>query len=130
MIQFYLPFRTKPKQSFRYTNKGHRYTPVPVKRNAEALALLASKHRPAEPLKGPLSLRLIFTFPWRISDTRRITLWKDTTPDWDNLSKQVCDVLQSTGFYRNDSQLACVCVEKQWADSYGVQITLWRLNND
>ena len=79
---------------------------------------------------GPLLLRLTFRFMWRKSEPEKNICDpkpKDTKPDWDNLAKNICDVMESMGFYKNDSQLADVHVRKYWTDSPGVSVIIEEL---
>jgi len=125
-LSFFIPHEVKPKQSMRMAN-GVSYTPAKIKNNAKALQALLLPHRPKVPLSGPLRLDLLFQFPWRKSEPKknRTRAWpKDTKPDFDNLCKQFCDVLQSMGFFWNDSQIADVRIRKVWTDSPGVQVMI------
>lgn len=143
VIEFTIPYAVRPKQGDRshvvtdsHGNQFVAHHPDPkVKANAESLAALVAAHRPAEPLAGPLALELTFIFPWRKSESQRIRdRWglrpKDTKPDWDNLSKQLCDVLERAGFFTNDSQLADVRVRKFWGSQTDCQVRLWTLDAD
>jgi len=114
MIQFRIPMLPEPKQGDRsciVRGPGgrqfiHHYTPSKVKKNADALYLFACQYRPSTPFKGPVWLSLTFRYPWRKKDSRKVRALnerpKDTKPDWDNLCKQVCDVLQRAGYFRDD----------------------------
>lgn len=128
-IEFFIPWVVKPKQSFRM-GKGGRGFPVPkASRNADALTVLAAQYRPDKPLEGPLQLDIVLRYPWRKSEKKRNIalgeLAKDTRPDWDNLAKQVCDVLESGGFFLDDAQIADARVRKVWRDGpSGVEIRI------
>jgi len=123
-LEFFIPHEVRPKQSFR-TARGVNYTPKAIKQNAAALQTLLLQHCPRVPLAGPLRLDIVFQFPWRMAEpkkNKRKARPKDTKPDFDNLCKQLCDVLQSMGFFVNDSQIADIHVRKVWTDSPGVQV--------
>ncbi len=137
-IAFFLPCVAVPKQGDR-TTIMHRQGQKPlirhhrapkVDQNAQWLTTLCGQHRPAEPLRGPLQLRLRFQSAYRQADLakikrgRGVSPWKDTRPDWDNLAKQICDVLEKCGFFVNDGQLADVHVQKVWGYSPGVSVVL------
>jgi len=131
MIEFFIPFEVKPKQGDRSAVvNGHvrHYQPKKVTSNANALVLLSKQYRPTAPLVGPLRLELMFYSAWRKADSKKVRAagkaWHDTKPDWDNMCKQLCDVLQSAGFYANDSQLADISVKKLRTDSPGVFVRL------
>lgn len=123
-IEFFIPVRVLPKQSFRAAGRSG-YTDPRIKANAEELAYYAGRYAYEFPLEGPLRVELVFQFPWRNSDKKRQKARpKDTRPDCDNLCKQVCDVLQACGFYNDDAQLADVHIRKVWTDYEGVQVYL------
>lgn len=135
LISFTVPFEVRPKQGdrSRVASAGGRqfvahYQPAKVKNNAGALALLMAPHRPDTPLEGPLRLQLTFYFqPPKSMPQKRLALLplaKDTKPDLDNLAKQVCDVMQATGFYRNDSQISKMTLGKFWSDRPGLQVEI------
>ncbi len=125
-IAFTVPFQVKPKQSTRFGGKRS-FPDAKVKRNAQGLTALIAEHRPPKPLEGPLSLSLVFIYPWRKAEPKKNRVGmkpKDTTPDLDNLTKQVCDVMQSVGFYVNDSQIARKKLEKNWGDAPALHVEL------
>lgn len=136
-IAFYIPCEVQPKQSFRAAvipNKGGKgfhtrsYQPAKVTESAKMLAVFAAAHRPDEPLKGALSLSLVFLYPWRKTEPKRNrarkSLPKDTSPDCDNLAKQLVDVLQKVGFFRNDAQISELRIRKRWSDQFGISVLL------
>lgn len=133
-IEFFIPWRVKPKQSFR-ARRGRRGHPDrKVKNNAGALAAFAAQHLPAAPLVGPLRLDVVVRYAWRQSESKRTRelggLFKDTSPDWDNLGKQIGDVLQAAGFFANDGQIADGRVRKVWGSRpAGVEIRLAELRD-
>lgn len=142
MIHCVIPWQTRGKQGDRSriaTSSGgrqfvHHYQPADVQEEATALAALLVPHRPEIPMSGPLALSLSFTFPWRKCDSakRRRTGPHPcfVKPDFDNLCKQVCDVLQRMGFYANDSQLADVRIRKWWGDSPSLAMTLEQIQGE
>ena len=136
MITFEIPFTLAAKQADRSriaTGRGgkqfvHHYQPSKVTNNAKSLAALCAPHRPAVPLDGPLSMELYVVFPWLQKHSPRHRksglLPKDTKPDWDNLGKQISDVLAACGFYTNDSRLSDVRIRKRFGDTPYVQVTI------
>ena len=133
MIAFWIPTQVVAKQGCR-TAGGIFYTPKKVKENAALLGAVIAQHAPEKPLEGPLHLRLVFQYAWRKAETKA---WiahghrgKDTKPDWDNLCKQVCDVMEKCGFFTNDSQLAWVEVYKVWTGRVGVAIEIEEIEED
>lgn len=137
-IEFEIPFTAIAKQADRSrivkTGSGRQfvahYQPKEIVEHADNLAALLAPHRPTAPLRGPLELTLTFKFPWLGTAPSRVIAagWypKDTKPDWDNLSKQICDVLQKCGFFINDSQIWNSHVRKVFCPQASVQIQLLR----
>lgn len=84
--------------------------------------------RPVAPFQGPLRIVTEWTFPWRTTEPKKNRVdgwkWKDTSSDADNLLKTMLDVLQSEGFYGNDSQIADLRVTKMWGDRPGIRVTM------
>ena len=89
-------------------------------------------YQPAEPLTGPVQLRIKYVFPWRKSEPKRNRergwMWCDKRPDADNIAKQLCDVLTLLRFFEDDGQVALLQVEKQWGDDPGIGVCLETLN--
>lgn len=136
-ISFTIPLAALPKQGDRsrvVTPRNGKpfvahYIAADVKRNAEALAIYARQHRPTEPMRGPLALDLIFAFPWRKNESKRTRQqsweWRDTKPDYENLAKQIGDVLEDEGFFATgDGQVCDARVRTVWAKQASVQVCL------
>lgn len=130
-ISFTLPCGVEPKQSFRARKDGRNYPTPKTKENARALAAFAAPHRPEAPFVGPLRLDVEFRYRWRKKVTKkqmeRLYIPKDTAPDIDNLTKQLCDVLQKCGFYMNDGQVASLAARKVWCNESSVVVNLREL---
>lgn len=134
-VSFEIPYTVKAKQGDRSgvaRPKGRKpfvrhWTPDDVAKNAENLAALVAPYRPAKPLEGPLYLLLRVHYPWRKAESkkrRERAQWKDTKPDVDNIAKQLCDVLQASGFFVNDAQIACLTVKKLWTERPSVVVKI------
>jgi crossover junction endodeoxyribonuclease RusA len=95
------------------------------------LMTLCLQHRPETPMQGPVSLEVVFTFPWRKSESKKRLAepwaWNDTRPDLDNMAKLIGDVLTKCGFYRDDSQVAMLYLKKRWGHEVGITIGLEEL---
>ena len=142
-IEFFIPVEVLPKQTKRNriaTNRRTgrqytaRYTPAEVRANAEALALYAKRHVPNRPLRGPVLALFTFWFPFPArtskSAVRHGWLKKHTAPDLDNLSKQLCDVLEGCGFFEVcDGQISDQQMLKLWGPRkyIGVNVRLEEL---
>ena len=108
-----------PKQGDRSTirnGKIRHYTDKRVAGNAKLLAVLLGPHAPPEPWTGPVTVEVIAGFHLRKTESAIVREygwdWDDTKPDPDNISKQVLDVLQRCGFFKNDSQVVRLVVTK------------------
>jgi Holliday junction resolvase RusA-like endonuclease len=77
--------------------------------------------------EGPVALTIEFIrqYPKTMSKKKRLTALPVTRPDWDNLSKAVCDALNGI-CYRDDSQLVQVRVTKFYGDEPKTVITVGR----
>jgi Holliday junction resolvase RusA-like endonuclease len=75
--------------------------------------------------EGPvaLTIRFVRQYPKTMSGKKREYAQPVTRPDWDNLSKAVCDALNGVA-YRDDSQLVDVHVSKSYGDEPKTVITL------
>lgn len=75
----------------------------------EAIVEAARKHRPAQPLAGPIRVELHFYFarPKRLLRRKDPVgrIWHTVKPDRDNLDKPVLDCLKNDGWYSDDSQV-------------------------
>ena len=91
------------------------------------LILLLQSHRPAKPFEGPVSLMVVWAYPWRKSEPKKNRdRWVacDTRPDCDNLSKLLCDVLTRLNFWKDDSQVAHLNFWKIWSNKPGIKIKI------
>lgn len=136
VIEFFIPFKVLPKGNSKKIVKCGRFTklvePARNAANADTLKLLCVQHRPLTPILGPVTVVYRFQFVWRKADAQRRAKGKlpdwmpcDTGKDLGNLTKQMDDVLESAGFFANDSQIWCYGeTEKVWADNPGVHVRI------
>lgn len=102
------------------------YDPPRVKEARQTLSALLSPHRPASPLAGPISLRVLWLFPK--GKSHRNGEWRITKPDTDNLQKMLKDCMTRVGFWNDDAQVVREVVEKRWSDDpAGIYIELEEL---
>ena len=95
-------------------NKPIFYDPPAVKEARNMLSAYLAVHKPAKPLEGAISLRVIWLFPK--GKTHKNGQWRTTKPDTDNLQKLLKDCMTRCGFWKDDAQVAREIVEKRWAD--------------
>lgn len=73
----------------------------------------------------PVFLKVVFHYS--IKDKKRWGSWKTSKPDCDNAVKLLQDVMTSMGFWADDSQIACLQVEKKYSEYPGIDISIGRL---
>lgn len=142
-IEFFLPVHVQPKQADKSRvvfasekcpacGRGrkhfiHHYQSKAVQQNADALVKQVLCEIGHKKLSGPVRVEFTFEYPWRSSEpmkNRHEPKPKDTKPDWDNLSKQVCDILEKVGTVKNDSQISEAVVKKVWSGRYGLTVKM------
>lgn len=90
----------------------------PVRTWRELIALEAQKHRPEQPMEGPVFLHMTFSPPRPKSHYTKKGLrddapaWCDKKPDLDNLAKAVMDVLTECRYWNDDGQVCSAVIEK------------------
>ena len=89
------------------------------------MSLLIS-HVPAEPFKAAVRLSVIFVYPFRKTDSQktrnRLLVPMTVKPDFDNLSKTLCDTMTKLQFWTDDSLVADGRVRKFWGERSGIHI--------
>tara|TARA_R100000655_G_C2959426_1_gene188631 strand:- start:14 stop:427 length:414 start_codon:yes stop_codon:yes gene_type:complete len=115
-----------PKQQQRHRTAKWGGTYDPSKKDKKALLNKVLEYAPKKPLEGALQMILVFYMPRPKSHYRSgkySHLLKDSsptnhikTPDSDNLAKLVMDALDMGNFYKNDSQICQLQIEKLYTD--------------
>ena len=90
------------------------YDPPAVKAARNTLTAHLAAQKPAAPMTGPVSLRVIWLFPK--GRAHKNGQWRVTRPDTDNLQKLLKDCMTECGFWKDDAQVVWESVEKRWAD--------------
>ena len=103
------------------------------------VAAEAIKHRPAEPLTGPVSVDIYFRFSRpksHFGTGRNAARVKDKAPhfhtnkpDRDNADKVILDCLTELGFWRDDSQVCDGRLTKTWCDRGSATVTVTQLES-
>lgn len=140
-IEFFIPWKVKPTQTrgvrFARTKAGKSYIAPcsktkEVRSNQEALILLASQHRPREPIGRAIPIRIEYVFCYsHTGKTAKVggMVWKPTRPDTGNLTKNLSDCLQAAGFFVDDSQIVREVISKIHTDDPpGVIVTIKTLS--
>lgn len=125
-VDFHIPCHVVPKQSVRGGLKGW-YQTDKIKDNAKLLALYMLEHRPRRMLAGPLRALYVVRYPYRAGEpkkNRRCPIPKRTTPDHEQLAKQLGDVLQSCRFFANDARIFDCRTTKLWDARADVHIVI------
>jgi len=90
--------------------------------------ILCAPYRPAQPLSGPISLKVDFVFPWRTSEPKyRIAMGRvpmTKKPDCSNLIKMLEDCLTKLQFWQDDGQVADLQVTKAWGNAVGIYVAI------
>ena len=102
------------------------YEPSNLKAAKSQLTFNLLRHRPKEPLKGPLSLTVLWLFPK--GKNHKDGTWRITRPDTDNLEKMLKDCMTRCGFWKDDAQVVKEYVEKKWSENpVGIEIEIVKL---
>lgn len=104
-------------------------------RYQKAVANLAQRYAPPQPLDGPLCVDMTFVLPrpkrlYRRQD-RPDLIPCDTRPDRDNLQKGTQDALGACGFWHDDAQIAAGSIGKYYAEKDGtprIEVAISPLN--
>ena len=89
------------------------YDPAPVKEAKNQLNGYLIRHKPDEPMTGPVQLRTIWLFPK--GKSHKNGEWRVTRPDTDNLQKLLKDCMTRVGFWNDDAQVCWEEVTKRWS---------------
>lgn len=95
-------------QTRRHTRAGQTYRTPGNRRSVATLRAVCEKYAPRIAFAGPVSLEAAMTFQSR----RSAVLPRTSRPDADNLAKDLLDALQATGYFKDDSQVACLIMRK------------------
>ena len=129
-ISFFLPMKpptvTHQEKQFHVINgKPVPYEPPRLKAARNKLEAFLGPQAPIIPLSGPLRLVVKWCFP--VTRGRADGQWKVTRPDTDNLQKLLKDCMTRTGFWKDDALVCSEIVEKFWAATPGIYISVTEL---
>lgn len=133
-LEFEIQGKVKAKQSFKIGRNGFKYTPADVKEYSNWVRLCFMNKYPNwnitqfenKPLK--VMLDVYISLPKSFSKVKREQALKGgirplTKPDADNIAKNINDSLNGIT-YPDDKQIACLQVNKYYALSDAVRVTI------
>ena len=138
-IEFTIEGKVKPKQSFRYTRFGHKYTPRDVKQYARDIQYSFYAKYPKwlpsmffeKPLKAEIEVykKMPQSFS-KIKKQRAIAgeIRPIIKPDCDNISKNLLDALNGV-VYPDDKQIVELTVKKFYSETEFVKVRIMDLGN-
>ena len=72
-----------------------------------------ARHRPVQPLTGPLALSVSWLFPDK-GESHPHGAYRTSKPDTDNLNKLLKDCMTACGFWNDDAQVVVETIVKIW----------------
>lgn len=102
------PGTTHQTKKVRIAGNGRRaipvfYEPDALKMARQEYMVRLARYAPAEPIKGPVSLHVVFVYR---CPQKKISMHpKITRPDTDNMIKLLKDCMTATGFWLDDAQV-------------------------
>ena len=95
------------------------------------LMVLLQRYKPDKAFEGPVSLEVVYTYPWRKSETKKNRamgwMWMPVRPDLDNLFKLFADTMTRLGYWNDDSQVVSLLLNKRWGDEPGIKVRVTEL---
>ena len=134
-INMILPIMPTPQRRVRATSFGGHasmYKDKEQKKNENFIVHYLEPYVPENPLECPLLFTMMANFVvpksksqwWREAALRGI-INHTSTPDLDNLVKNILDVMQDMQFYRNDNQIVQINANKRYSLKYSWAIALY-----
>ena len=82
-------------------------------------------HCPKEPSELPIALSIEFRYSAKSKMLRGT--WKTSRPDVDNIAKLLIDCMTKSGFWKDDSQIVRLTLEKNYSEKELAEIVVtWR----
>ena len=133
-IEFIIEGKVKPKQSFRYTRFGHKYTPRDVKQYARDIQYSFYAKYPKwlpsmffeKPLRAEIEVYIKMPQSFsKIKKQRAIAggIRPLVKPDVDNCTKNIFDALNGI-VYPDDKQIVELSVAKYYSDTEFVKVRI------
>lgn len=120
-----LPTRTAQQKGINMVN-GVIYTKPEIRKEHRELAKLLKPHIPDEPMEGPLEVSVTWCFPMT-KTSKAEQEWHCVRPDADNITKLLLDVMTHCGFWKDDSQISWLNIQKIRSKQTGFWIAVRQL---
>lgn len=115
VIKFSIPLIPKGQQRARHGRRGNFSVTYKAKEQVHeenVLMTLIAQHRPSSPISGPVMLGCKAFFPipkskpekWKVA-ARQGCIRHESTPDLDNILKQIKDILTTMRFWEDDKHV-------------------------
>ena len=131
-LSFFAPMKAIPgstKQEHGANHKtGKYYSHAGWREAEEKIRAALLPFRPAGLLTGPLSLKVVWSYP--AGKSHRTGDPKVSRPDLDNLQKGLQDIMQSLGFFANDGAIVHLDAAKAYGEHAGIYIRITELEKE
>lgn len=125
-MEFFMPMQpptaTRQQQGHIVKNGRHLVYGRSNRDAEEKLKAHLAKHRPREPIQGPIRITVVWCFP--TSGKHKDGTPHTQRPDIDNLCKAMYDVMTKLGFWGDDKQIYHQVVEKFYSDPPGIYVKI------
>lgn len=122
-----------PKSTFQQRDRNFHKTPAARLAMAQWQAVL-EQHVPEMPMKGPIALRIIVTWP-HTAETRKRSrgggpVYKTTRPDGDNILKGIKDIMTRLGYWTDDAQVSIEAMTRCHGDISGAFVSVKEIEDE
>lgn len=83
------------------------------------------KYKPETPFVGPVQVSITWTFGTK--SKAKIGFFRTSRPDIDNMAKILIDRMTKLGFWKDDSQISVLYLEKIWGEHSTIDISIMEL---
>ena len=84
------------------------------------------KFKPEKPLEGAIEFSTVWIYKSKTKETKP----KTTKPDLDNMNKLLQDAMTKLQFWKDDSQITRLTIEKWWGEVPGIWIRIEESEDD
>lgn len=84
------------------------------------------KFKPEKPLEGAIEFSTVWIYKSKTKETKP----KITKPDLDNMNKLLQDAMTKLQFWKDDSQITRLTIEKWWGEVPGIWIRIEESEDD